>query len=48
MDDTKTATTHVEEWTPITPGDLGLKVGFWSGRAGDEVRFEPIAAWAAI
>jgi hypothetical protein len=37
-----------EHWSPISPGDLGLKAGYWTGQDKDPVRFRAVIGWITI
>ncbi len=34
-----------ELWSAISPGDLGLKVGYWTWKDSDPMIFRPIVGW---
>ena len=36
------------QFSAIAAGNLGLKAGFWSGRAGDPITFRPIVGWVTV
>jgi hypothetical protein len=35
-------------FSSISPGNLGVRAGYWSRDEADDVMFEPIIAWASI
>jgi hypothetical protein len=37
-----------EMWSAISPGDLGLKAGYWTGKEGDALTFRDIVGWATV
>jgi len=37
-----------EWWSAISPGDLGLKVGYWAGKDADPLIFKPIVGWVTV
>ena len=37
-----------EHWSPISPGDLGLKAGYWTGQDADPLRFRPVLGWITV
>jgi len=37
-----------EWWSAISPGDLGLKAGEWTGKDSDPMTFRPIVAWVTV
>jgi hypothetical protein len=37
-----------ESWSTISPGDLGLKAGFWTGEDSDPMTFTPIIGWITV
>jgi len=39
---------HHEMWSAISPTDLGLKAGYWTGKEGDPMRFRPIVGWVSV
>ena len=38
----------VEQWSAITPGDLGLKAGYSPAVEGGAVTFRPIIGWVSV
>jgi len=38
----------VEQWSALTPGDLGLKAGFYPAVEGGPVTFRPIVGWVSV
>lgn len=39
---------HHEMWSAISPGDLGLKAGFWTGKEKDPLDFKSIVGWVSV
>ena len=37
-----------EMWSAISPTDLGLKAGYWTGKEGAPLTFRPIVGWISI
>ena len=37
-----------EWWSAISPGDLGLKAGYWTGNDSDPMTFLPIVGWVTV
>jgi hypothetical protein len=37
-----------ELWSAISPTDLGLKVGYWTGKQDDPLVFKPILGWISV
>ncbi len=35
-------------WSAISPGDLGLKAGFWTRKKEDPLTFREIVGWVSI
>lgn len=38
----------IEQWSAITPHDLGLKAAYWSGKSEDPITYRPIIGWLTI
>jgi len=38
----------VEQWSAISPGDLGLKAAFWTGPDRKALMFRPIVGWVTF
>ncbi|HXJ21104.1 MAG TPA: hypothetical protein VMT03_12810 [Polyangia bacterium] len=38
----------VEQWSGITPHDLGLKAAYWSGKEDDPVVYRPVVGWMTV
>jgi hypothetical protein len=37
-----------EVWSAISPGDLGLKAGYWTEKDSDPLTFKPIVGWITV
>lgn len=37
-----------EEWSAISPGDLGLKAAYWVNEPGGDFLFRPIVGWVTF
>ena len=37
-----------EFWSAISPVDLGLKAGYWTGKDSDPMAFRPIVGWITV
>jgi hypothetical protein len=37
-----------EMWSAISPTDLGLKAGYWTGKEQDPLTFRPIVGWISV